>query len=162
IPLGVPSRLIDRRPDVRASQALYHQASAQVGVATAALFPQFQITGNYTTSGADFSDLFKSFPSGGLWSVLGSATQPIFHGGQLWYQRRAAQAAYDAAEAQYRNSVLSAFSDVANALRTLELDADALKIALEAERSARENFEITRERFRAGAISYLSMLDAER
>ena len=63
---------------------------------------------------------------------------------------------------QYRNTVLSGFQDVANALRTLELDAQALKIQLEAERSARENFEITRERFRAGAISYLSMLDAER
>lgn len=162
IPLGVPSQLIDRRPDVRASQALFHQASAQVGVATAAMLPQFQITGNYTSSGADFGNLLTSFPSGGFWNILGSVTQPIFHGGQLWYQRRAAQAAYDSAAAQYRNAVLSGFADVANALRTLELDADALRIALEAERSARENFEITRERFRAGAISYLSMLDAER
>ena len=163
IPLGVPSQLIDRRPDVRAAQALFHQASAQVGVATAAMLPSFQISGNYSSSAPEIHKLFsQDNPANISWSLLGSITQPIFHGGQLWYGRRAAQAAYDAAGAQYRNAVLSAFSDVANALRTLELDADALRIALEAERSARENFEITRERFRAGAISYLSMLDAER
>src|SRR5262249_39983640 len=115
-----------------------------------------------SSSAGVIGDLFTTSPSNITWSLFGSITQPIFHGGQLWYQRRAAQAAYDAAGEQYRNTVLSGFSDVANALRILELDADALKIQLEAERSARESFEITRERFRAGAISYLSLLDAER
>jgi NodT family efflux transporter outer membrane factor (OMF) lipoprotein len=162
IPLSVPAKLVNQRPDVRASEALMHQASAQVGVATAAMFPQFQITGNYSSSAASFGDLFTTSPSNITWGLLGAITQPIFRGGTLWYQRRSAQAAYDNASEQYRNTVLTAFSDVATALKTLELDAQALKIQLVAERSARENFEITRERFRAGAISYLSMLDAER
>jgi NodT family efflux transporter outer membrane factor (OMF) lipoprotein len=162
IPLSVPAKLVDQRPDVRASEALLHQASAQVGVATAAMLPQIQLSGNYSSNAANVGDLFTASPSNITWSLLGSVTQPIFHGGELWFRRRAAQAAYDAAAGQYRNTVLTAFSDVATALRTLELDAEALKIQLEAERSARENFEITRERFRAGAISYLSMLDAER
>jgi NodT family efflux transporter outer membrane factor (OMF) lipoprotein len=162
IPLSVPAKLVDQRPDVRAAEALLHQASAQVGVATAALFPSIQLGGNYSSSALGIGDLFTTSPANITWSIFGTITQPIFHGGTLWYQRRAAQAAFDAAGEQYRNTVLTAFSDVATALRVLELDAEALKIQLFAERSARENFEITRERFRAGAISYLSMLDAER
>ncbi len=78
IPLGVPAKLVDRRPDVRASEALFHQASAQVGVATAAMLPNFQITGNFTTAGSTTSGLFDQFPAGGTWSLLGSITQPIF------------------------------------------------------------------------------------
>jgi NodT family efflux transporter outer membrane factor (OMF) lipoprotein len=162
IPLSVPAKLVQQRPDVRAAEALMHQTSAQVGVATAALFPQFQITGNYSSSAGEIGDLFTASPSNITWGLLGAITQPIFRGGTLWYQRRAAQAAYDNAAEQYRNTVLSAFANVATALRTLELDAQAIRIQLEAERAARESFEITRERFRAGAISYISLLDSER
>jgi NodT family efflux transporter outer membrane factor (OMF) lipoprotein len=161
IPLSVPAKLVQQRPDVRAAEALMHQSSAQVGVATAAMFPQFQITGNYSSAPTEVLDLFAS-TSNITWGLVGAITQPIFRGGTLWYQRRAAQAAYDNAAEQYRNTVLSSFSNVATALRTLELDAQALKIQLEAERYARESFEITRERFRAGAISYISLLDSER
>jgi len=163
LPVSVPSRIVEQRPDIRASEALLHQATAQVGIATANMLPQITLSANYggsTNSLPGAADIFD--PSAMAWNLIGGVTQPIFRGGQLLHQRKASVANLDRASEQYRGTVLTAFANVANVLRALELDAQALKAQLDAERSAAESLTITRERFRAGAISSLALIDAER
>jgi outer membrane protein TolC len=88
--------------------------------------------------------------------------QPIFRGGELTAKRRAAIAAYDQAEAQYRQTVLQAFQNVADALRALEMDAQTLKAQADAEAAARASMDLVRQQFQLGAASYLALLNAER
>jgi NodT family efflux transporter outer membrane factor (OMF) lipoprotein len=160
LPLSLPSKLVEQRPDVRASEALLHQASAQIGVATANLFPQINLTGSFTDSSGTFPE-FATLESRGFNIAAGLAT-PIFRGGTLRAQRRAAVDVYDRAGAQYRSTVLNAFANVANVLAALEHDAETLQVQLYAEQTAEQSLEITTERFQAGAIAYLSLLDAQR
>ena len=160
LPVSLPSSLVQQRPDVRASEALLHQASAQVGVATANLFPQITLTGSYGSTTGSSRDLFGSGTS--VWSIGAALLQPIFHGGQLTAARRAAVAAYDQAAAQYRETVLQAFQNVADVLRALEADARTLKAQAAAETAARDALELTQQQFRLGAVSYLTLLNAER
>jgi NodT family efflux transporter outer membrane factor (OMF) lipoprotein len=160
LPVSVPSSLVRQRPDVLASEALLHQASAQVGVATAALFPQITLTGSYGSQAAKTGDLFTGPAS--VWSIGAGLLQPILHGGQLTAQRRAAIDAYDQAAAQYRQAVLVAFQNVADVLRALELDANLLKAQTEAEAAARTSLELTQKQFELGAVKYQSLLDAQR
>ncbi len=107
LPLGIPSQLVERRPDVRAADAQLHAATAQVGVATANMLPQFTITGDIGSSATAMSDLFKA--GTGFWSVGANATQTLFAGGTLIHRKRAADAALDQAAAMYRSAVLTAF-----------------------------------------------------
>jgi NodT family efflux transporter outer membrane factor (OMF) lipoprotein len=109
LPLTLPSQLVQQRPDVRAAQAQLHEASAQIGVATAAMLPQFNLTADYGSAALTTATLFS--PSTAIWSIAASGTQPIFHGFSLLHQERAAKAAYDMSEAQYRNTVLGAFGN---------------------------------------------------
>lgn len=161
LPLSLPSSLVRQRPDIRASEELLHQANAQVGVATANLFPQFTISGNYGVESNKSRDLFNgAAPS--IWNLGASLTQPLFHGGELRAKRRAAIAAFDQAAAQYRETVLLAFQNVADVLRALDADARTLKAQAEAEASARDALVLAREQFRLGAVNYLSLLLAER
>ena len=161
LPLSLPSSLVKQRPDIRASEALLHQASAQVGVATANLFPQFTLSGNYGVESNKSHDLFNgAAPT--IWNLGASLTQPLFHGGQLRAQRRAAVAAFDQAAAQYRETVLQAFQNVADVLRALDADARTLKAQAEAETAARDALKLAQEQFRLGAVNYLSLLVAER
>jgi NodT family efflux transporter outer membrane factor (OMF) lipoprotein len=159
IPLRVPSELVRRRPDILASEALLHQASAQVGVATANLYPQITLSANL--SGVS-TDLNKVFGGPALWSIGAGLLQPIFHGGELQAQRRAAIAAYDAALSQYQETVLQAFRNVADALRALEADARTVKTQAAAEALARERLELTRRQWELGGTTYLALLDAQR
>jgi NodT family efflux transporter outer membrane factor (OMF) lipoprotein len=151
---------VRQRPDVLASEELLHEASAQVGVATANLFPKITLTGSYGPQATAFSDLFSS--GAAVWSIGAGILQPIFHGGELRAKRRAASAAYDQAEAQYRVTVLQAFQNVADVLRALDLDAQALRAQAEAEKAARESLDLTRKQFGYGAVNYSLLLDAER
>lgn len=160
LPLSLPSALARQRPDVRAAEALLHAASAQVGVATANLFPQITLTGAYGPTSTSLGDLFHS--DSVVWNLGAGLLQPLFHGGELSAKRRAAVAAYDQAMANYRETVLQAFRNVADALRALEADAQALAAQAEAEDAALKSLDITKEQFRLGAVSYLSLLDAER
>ena len=163
LPLSLPSQLVDQRPDVRASEAALHQASAEIGIATAAMLPQFTLTGSVasaTNSAAGSDGLFAADTLG--WNLGAGVTAPIFQGGQLSRQRQAALYAYDSAAAQYRGTVLVAFADVANVLDALRYDAEALRAQQVAEETAAQSLEITTERFRAGAIAYLPLLDAQR
>jgi NodT family efflux transporter outer membrane factor (OMF) lipoprotein len=160
LPLSIPSTLVRHRPDIRASEELLHAAGAQVGVATANLYPQITLNGNVGSQTTSLQDLFG--PGTLIWSLGAGLTQPLFHGGELTAKRRAAIAALDQAGAQYRETVLQAFQNVADVLQALESDAAALKAQSEAERSARDSLELTQRQFSLGAVNYLLLLNAER
>jgi len=160
LPLSVPSRLVQQRPDIRAAEEQLHQASANIGVATANLLPQFNITGDFGSAALKVASLFT--PATAIWSIGGSVAQPIFHGGTLLHQRQAAIAAYEAARAQYRDTVLNAFRNVSDALRAVQSDAVTLRAQERAMRTATDSLNLAREQFKAGAITYLTLLNAQR
>jgi NodT family efflux transporter outer membrane factor (OMF) lipoprotein len=160
LPVSLPSSLVRRRPDIQAAEALLHAASAQVGVATANLYPRITLTGSYGSETNKIGDLFNSDTV--VWNFGGGLLQPLFHGGELKAKRRAAVAAYDQAMALYRQTVLQAFLNVSDALRALESDARTLKAQFEAETAAKDTLELTQKQFQFGAVSYLSLLDAQR
>ena len=120
-PVSLPSQLVRQRPDILESEALMHQASAEVGVATAALFPSISLTGDYGAASASLSRL--SAPAGRFWSLGPSVDVPIFRGGTLWFGRKAAQATLARAQADYRQTVLAALEQVADQLKALDADA---------------------------------------
>ncbi len=160
LPVSLPSQLVEQRPDVRAAEAQLHQASAQIGVAIANRLPQFNLTGDYGSAALTPATLFT--PNTIIWSAAASGTQPIFHGFQLLHQQRAAEAAFDQADAQYRNTVLGAFQNVADALRALQLDAATLKAQRNALRAASETLDVARGQYKLGAITYVTLLNAQR
>ena len=159
LPISIPSALVRQRPDIRASEAVLHQASAQVGVATANQYPQITLTGSY---GVDRLQLSNLSASSTLWSFGAGLTQPIFNAGALSAKRRAAVAGYDQAAAQYRSTVLSAFQNVADSLRAIQSDADALSAQAQAAQLAQANLDLVTQQYRMGAVSYLELLDAQR
>jgi NodT family efflux transporter outer membrane factor (OMF) lipoprotein len=159
MPLTLPSMLVQRRPDVRASEELWHQASAQVGVATANLFPRLTIAGSAGTERTHTSDLVDGI---NVWSIGANLMQPIFHGGELRAQKRGAQAAYAAAAAGYEQTVLQALQQVADSLRALEADAQALQAQGDAAQQAEAYYRVALARYESGGISQLTLLDAER
>jgi NodT family efflux transporter outer membrane factor (OMF) lipoprotein len=158
LPLSLPSNLVAQRPDIQAAQAELHAASANIGVATANMLPQFTINGSLGNSVLDATQLFTA---SGAWSLGASIAQPIFHGGQLLHEKRAAEAAFDASAAQYRSTVITAFQNVADTLRALQSDADELAAAVAAETTAADNLRITRDQYQLGAINYTTLLNAE-
>ncbi len=160
LPVTLPSTLARQRPDIRAAAALLHQASAAVGVATANLYPRITLSGSFGTQATGIGDLFTG--SGAVWNIGAGLLQPLFHGGELSAKRRAAVAAYDQAVAQYRQTVLLAFKNVADVLCALDSDARTLQARAAAEAAARENFVLTRRQFRLGAVNYLTLLVAQR
>jgi NodT family efflux transporter outer membrane factor (OMF) lipoprotein len=161
LPLSVPSRLVEQRPDIRQAEALLRQASANIGVATANMLPQINLTGNFSANTTSAGVSFLS-PDSFAASLTAGLTAPIFRGGQLARQRQAAVYAFERSAAQYRSTVLAAFANVANVLNALRLDAETLRVQLIAADTASQNLDITTERFRAGAIAYLPLLDAQR
>ncbi|WP_281742466.1 efflux transporter outer membrane subunit [Polynucleobacter yangtzensis] len=156
LPLSVPSSLVRQRPDVRAAEAQLKAQNAFVGVATANLLPQFNITGSIGAAALTSSSLFG--PNSSLWTLGGGILQPLFQGGQLLAQRRGAIANYEQAAFQYQATVLNAFQEVANALRALETGAQALKAASDAERYAYETLDLVQQQYKLGTASYLAVL----
>jgi NodT family efflux transporter outer membrane factor (OMF) lipoprotein len=159
LPLSLPSSIVRQRPDIRASEAQLHQASAQVGVATANLYPQLNLTASYGGAGSSFANVFS--PANRVWSLASAFTAPIFNGGQLAAENRAAVAAYDAAWQQYRSTVLQAFQNVADTLVALDSDARTLAADAEADALASETLSLTQAQYRLGGVSYLSLLTAQ-
>jgi NodT family efflux transporter outer membrane factor (OMF) lipoprotein len=159
LPLSLPSKFVEQRPDVRQYSALLHQATAQIGVATANMLPQITLTGSYGGDAATFSGIFS--PASVVWSLAASATQPIFKGGQLLHQRRAAVAAAQEAAANYRATVITAFQNVSNALYALQGDADALAAQVNAARAAADSLAMVQAQFKSGAASYVQVLSSE-
>lgn len=160
IPVSLPSTLVRERPDIRAAEAQLHQATAQVGIATANLFPTITLNGSYGSQAARGGDLFGSGTE--AWSLGLNLLQPIFRGGTLRAQKRAAEAGVDKAAADYRTTVLTAFQNVADALRALELDAAGLKAQADAEQATRSSLDLVRIQYDDGAASYLQVIDATR
>jgi NodT family efflux transporter outer membrane factor (OMF) lipoprotein len=160
LPLSLPSELARQRPDIRAAEALLHQASAAIGVAEAAKYPRLTLTSSFGSNALNSSALFGS--SALAWSLGAGVLQPIFHAGALEAQRRAAVAAYDQAYAQYRLTVLAALRNVADVLDALDYDAHTLKAQAEAEASASASLALAQRQFELGATSQLALLNAER
>ncbi len=160
IPLSLPSTLVRERPDIRAAEAQLQQATAQVGLATANLFPNITLSGSYGSQALDGSDLFGSGST--AWSLGLNLLQPIFRGGTLRAQKRAAEAGLDRASADYRNTVLTAFQNVADSLRALEYGAETLRAQADAERASAASLDIVRQQFRDGSVAFLQVLDSTR
>jgi NodT family efflux transporter outer membrane factor (OMF) lipoprotein len=156
LPQTLPSALARQRPDIRASEALLHQASANLGIATANLFPQITLTGSVGQEGIALSRLAS------VWSIAGGLTQPLFHGGQLRAREKSAEDAYEAAAGAYRQTVLQGLQQVADVLRALEQDAAELASRESAQRDAQAAAGIARRRYELGGISQLALLDAQR
>ncbi|MGO9039471.1 MAG: efflux transporter outer membrane subunit [Steroidobacteraceae bacterium] len=159
LPVSLPSKFVEQRPDVREYSALLHQATAQIGIATANMLPQLTLSGNYGGAAVKFADMFS--PGSIVWSLAASVTQPLFKGGQLVHERRAAVAAAQEAAANYKATVLVAFQNVSDTLYALHGDAAALAAQASAERSAAGSLELVQAQYRAGGASFLQVLAAE-
>lgn len=159
LPLSLPSRLVEQRPDVRAAEANLHSTTALVGVAVANQFPQITLNVGLNTQALSTDTLFGPGLTGTVVGV--SLLQTILDGGALAAKKRAAQAAMQQADAQYRSTVLQAFRNVADTLRALEYDALALQATVAAERAAATSLEIARRRLALGDITYVFVLSAE-
>jgi NodT family efflux transporter outer membrane factor (OMF) lipoprotein len=159
LPVSIPSNMVRQRPDIRAAEATLHAASAKIGVATANLFPQFAISGNYGWQAGTPSTLFGT--STNVWTLATSITQPLFQGGALFAQRRAAIDAYQQTLAQYKGTILQALQNVADSLRALETDARTLHAQKEAERAASMNLKLAQQQYFLGGESYITLLNAQ-
>lgn len=159
VPLSVPSKLVEQRPDIRIAEENLHAASAEVGVAIANMLPNISITAGAGSVGTRFANLFT--PGAGFWSVAGGATQPIFEGGTLLHKTRAARATFDQASAQYRSAIIAAFQNVADTLYALQYDAETFKAASASEHAAADSLGITRRQLELGSVSYLALLNAQ-
>ncbi|MDQ2822095.1 MAG: efflux transporter outer membrane subunit, partial [Pseudomonadota bacterium] len=158
LPVSLPARLIEQRPDVRAAEAQLRVASAQVGVAAAARLPTFALSATLGSTALSMGSLFKS--GTGAWSIGADLVQPLFRGGMLQHQQRAAEAGYDQAAAQYRTAVLAGFQGMADSLQAIVSDAQALQACEEAERAARTGVEIATRQWQLGAIGHPVVLQA--
>jgi NodT family efflux transporter outer membrane factor (OMF) lipoprotein len=159
ISLTVPSTLARERPDIRASEALLHQAGANVGVATANLFPQISISAGIGSERTHIEDVVSGL---NIWNLGLNLTQPLFHGGELRAKKRASQAAYEAAFADYRQTVLQALQQVADSLQALQHDAAELQARDDAARESQSSAAIAKARYAAGGVSEFALIDTQR
>jgi NodT family efflux transporter outer membrane factor (OMF) lipoprotein len=158
VPVSLPSKLVRQRPDILAAEAQLHSAGADIGVATAALFPSFTLNGTYGQNNTSMNNLFTS--SGNFWSLGADVSAPLFRGGTLWFKRKAAQEEYQQTLATYRQTVLAALVQVADALRALEHDAEALQAQRQALETAGEALRLIQANYQAGIVNYLQVLTA--
>ena len=159
VPTGLPSSLVERRPDIRAAEANLHAASATVGVAAAARLPQISLSASGGSAASTIGGLFSS--PNLFWQLAGDVTQPVFDAGQLRHQQKAAEAAYDQAREQYRSTVLTAFQNVADAMQALQLDDEGLNAAVLAETAAGRSLAISRKQVQLGEVSAIAVLTAQ-
>ncbi len=158
-PLTLPGTFVRQRPDIRAAEAQLHSASAQVGVAVAARLPNITLSANPGYSAFKFAQLFV--PGTQFYTLAADVTQPLFMGFALQNQQKAAEAALEEAGAQYKQTVISAFQNVADALRAIQADTEGVKAAAYAEKVSGKNLEIVRGQLRIGSISVLAVLNAQ-
>jgi NodT family efflux transporter outer membrane factor (OMF) lipoprotein len=159
IPVSLPSKLVAQRPDVLQAEENLHSASAQIGVAVANRLPNIQLTADAGSTALAIGQVFA--PGNGFWAIGAQLAAPIFDGGTLLHQERAARAAYVQAAEQYRSTVLTAFQNVADTLTALQQDADGLNKAAAAEAAARITLDLSQRQLKDGYINYLSLLSAE-
>jgi len=159
VPVSLPSDLIEQRPDIRAAEEQLHSASAQVGVATANLLPSFTINGDTGFMNTALAHLLA--PQNFFWDIAGNATQTIFDGGTLLHQLEGAKDTYQAAAWTYRNTVIGAVQNVADALHALRNDADALRATRDFERAAKISFDLANQQMQSGNANVLLLLTAQ-
>jgi len=159
LPVSLPSALVRQRPDILAAEGVAHAASANIGVATAALLPNFTLSGSLEAATNSSRHLFPA--DGRAWNFGAGATAPLFEGGTLWYRRKAATAAYTQTMALYRQTVLGAFEQVADSLRALDHDAQTLLAQEEALAAADQALRLIQANYRAGLGTYLDVLNAD-
>lgn len=159
LPVTLPSELVRQRPDILAAEAQMHTASANIGVATAAMFPSFTLSAGYGQTSFDISQLMGS--GANFWSAGAALAQPLFRGGTLWFQRKAALAAYQASLTDYRQVVVGAFQQVADTLRAVEHDAETLQAQSAALDAADQALTLMQANYKAGLVNYLQMLTAD-
>lgn len=159
LPLSLPSELVRQRPDILESEAQMHAASANVGVATAALFPSFSLTGTFGAAGSSLGNLSPA--ENKFWSVGPSISVPLFRGGSLWYGRKAAEDLLGVAQSNYRQTVLTAFQQVADSINAIEHDAEAVNATGDARRAAQENLQLLQANLKAGVASDVDALIAD-
>lgn len=160
LPLSVPSELVHRRPDILAAEAQLHADSAAIGVATAQLYPSITISGTLGFRSLSSATLFQG--TNPYSSVIANLTQPIFHGGALRAQKQAAVDAFHSSFAIYRQTVLSAFGQVADVLRALEHDAQLVAAQKDALDISTNSLALQRESYSAGKSDLLQLINAER
>ena len=159
LPVSLPAKLVEQRPDIKIAQANLHAASAEVGVAIANRLPNITLNASVGTVGTEVSQLFG--PGSGFWSLGAGLTEPIFDGGQLLHKSRAAKDLLDQASAQYQATVIAALQNVADALHAIQSDGEALRTAAAAEAAAEKSFTIARRQLDAGQIGRLQLLTAQ-
>jgi NodT family efflux transporter outer membrane factor (OMF) lipoprotein len=159
LPLSLPSKIVEQRPDVRAAEEQLHFASAQAGVAITNTLPQFSITAAIGGMASDPGWMFRS--GGGFFNLTANIAYTIFDGGTLRAKSRAAQQALIQAGAQYRSTVITALQNVADTLHIIQSDADALKAADTSERAAQTAADLTRKQYEVGYVNYQTSLAAE-
>jgi NodT family efflux transporter outer membrane factor (OMF) lipoprotein len=158
VPVAIPSDLLHQRPDILAAEAAVRATADEAGAAAASLFPSLTLSAAYGRGGFDWST-FTS-PAGAIWNVGATLTQPLFHGGALVARKHQYEAMHDAAVAQYRETVLAAFQDVADTLVSLDEDANTLVQAQRAATAAHAMQRDTESRYRLGATQYYATLTA--
>ena len=159
LPVSLPSALVAQRPDVLQAEANLHAATAQIGVAVANRLPNITLSASAGSTALSFDKLFSS--GTGFWGIGAAATAPLFQGGTLLHQERAARAAAVEAAEQYRSTVLTAFQNVADTLTALQQDAVALQAAATAADDARITLDLCTRQWKDGYISYLALQSAE-
>ena len=160
LPVSLPSELVHQRPDIQAAEAQLHAASAEIGIATAQLYPQITLSAGVSGSSLDGGTLFS--PGGLVWSVAAGITQPVFDGGLREAERQAALAAFKASAADYQQIVLQAFGQVADILQALAHDAKLLEAQKRALDTASESLRLQRVNYNRGGIGVLNLLEAQR
>jgi NodT family efflux transporter outer membrane factor (OMF) lipoprotein len=158
LPMSLPSDLVRQRPDILSAEALMHVASANIGIATAAMYPSFSLSGTYGGASTSFANLSAVSK---FWSIGPTVTTPVFQGNSLWYARRASIDAYQQSQATYRQTVLGAFEQVADTLKALEHDAEGLQAQVEAKRATGEALDLLNVNYRAGLVAYSDVLTSD-
>ena len=160
LPVSLPSELVHQRPDILAAEAQIHVASAQIGVATAQLYPAITLSGSVGAAALDAGHLFN--PANLAWSIAAGLTEPVFDGGMRQAERRAALAEFKASAADYRQTVLQAFGQVADTMQALSHDAQLLAGQRQALDVASESVRLQRLSYSGGGSAILPLLDAQR
>lgn len=159
LPITLPSLLVKQRPDIRSSESLLHKASAEIGVATANLYPKLNIGATYAWYSTALSTLFN--PANNVWNYGGQIFETLLKGGALRAKRKVAIALYEYELARYKKVVLESFQQVADALHALEFDAELLRERVNSEINTKKYFEIVKMQHQLGKANYLTVLRAK-
>ncbi len=160
VPMIVPSQLVQQRPDIRLAEARLLQSASAVGVATANRYPTLNLTASFGSTSNQIDELLDSGTA--VWGIGAGLLYPLFHGDALKAREQSAVANYQQQAANYRQQVLTAFQQVADAIRALQLDSERLQLTNQADQLSSDTLALVQAQHRQGAVSYLTLLNAQR